>query len=179
MKKTTTLLFVLCLLTIKLFGQMKQSDMKSQLVILESPTTFAKMLEPLKGKVIYIDIMASFCKPCFSELETIKELESYYKMNNIEKLFISLDNPKDTPKCIKAIESNNIKGYFTSLHSEQEKESSFGGEILKLFFTDKDGNVNLSIPKYGIVNKQGVLVVKNAARPSNTDALKKQLEEWK
>ncbi len=76
------------------------------------------------------------------------------------------------------MEYNDVTGYFVSLHSKDEKESRFGSEILKLFFTDKDGNVRLSIPKYAIVNKQGELVVRNAAKPSNTSALIKQLEEW-
>ncbi len=179
MKKTTILLFVICLVTMNLLAQKKQSDIKSQLVILESPTSFENMLESFKGKIIYIDIMASFCKPCISELKKTVELESYYNKNNIERLFISLDNPKDISQCIQILEHNNVKGYFTSLHSEKDKESSFGSEILKLFFTDKDGNVNLSIPKYAIVNKKGELVVKDAAKPSNATDLKKQLEEWK
>lgn len=41
---------------------------------------------------------------------------------------------------------------------------------------DKNGNPDISIPKYAIVNKKGEIVIQRAEKPSNFASLKKQLE---
>ncbi|TKG94063.1 redoxin domain-containing protein [Puteibacter caeruleilacunae] len=169
---------ILVVLFTGLYAQETTNEKAQSLKIVETPDSFAELLKSFKGKVLYIDIMASFCKPCISELKTSEEMDKFFEEKDIQRLFISLDNPKDITKCKKILEDNNVKGYFVSMHSENKK-SEFGGDILKLFFTDKDGKIGLSIPRYAIVDKTGKLAVSKAARPSNMEGLKKQLNQYK
>jgi hypothetical protein len=47
-----------------------------------------------------------------------------------------------------------------------------------LFLQDENGNINISLPHYAIVNRKGEIVEKRAERPSNFSLLKQQLEKY-
>jgi thiol-disulfide isomerase/thioredoxin len=162
-----------------LVGAQKVLDINnSQLVILNYPMSFENLTKQFDGKVIYIDVMASWCKPCISELKESKKMDSYFKENNIVRLYISLDNKEDIKKSIQILKNDTLNGYFTSMHSTEEPDSIFAKDIVTLFLTDENGNLGISIPRYAIVNKNGEIVVKKAERPSNATALTKQLEKY-
>lgn len=152
----------------------------SPVVILDHPQSMAELLGKFEGKLIYIDLMASWCKPCIVELKESKKHESYFKKNDIIKLFISIDNKEDIEKAISMIQKDSLTGFFVSYHSREDtnKNSTFSQDIGTLFLRDENGDFDLSIPKYAIVNRMGELVETRAERPSNFESLKKQLEKY-
>lgn len=155
----------------------------SSVTWLNYPSNFDEMIEPFKGKVIYIDIMASWCKPCLEELKHYKELDDFFTEKDIVKLFITIDNPEDIDKAFQLLNKNNITGNFISYHSPQ-KDASRGGDytkvVEKMFTTyDKDGNFSgMSIPQYIIVDRNGNIAEYKASRPGDKDSLKKQLSSY-
>ena len=48
-------------------------------------------LNDLKGKILYIDIWATWCGPCINEMPALTELIKYFKGKNIEFVNISID----------------------------------------------------------------------------------------
>lgn len=161
-------------------SQQINSEEYSNLEILDHPQSLEKLLNKFEGRVVYIDLMASWCVPCIAELKESKKLEPYFAENNIVKLYITIDSKEEIEKAIKMIQRETLSGYFASYHPKTEmiKKNNFGREIQTLFLTDEKGNMDISIPKYAIVNKKGEIVVKRAEKPSNADLLKKQLEEY-
>ena len=47
-----------------------------------------------KGKVIYVDYWASWCKPCRKEMRLIPKIRNMYKDKEIIYIYISLDLEK-------------------------------------------------------------------------------------
>lgn len=113
-------------------------------------------LASLKGKVVYIDFWASWCGPCRMEFPYSKQLHA--KLTDKQKkdivfLYISIDDTVEIWK--KAIESLKLDNGLHGL--------SLGGwasQAAKFF------NIN-AIPRYILINKEGVIVNNNARRPSD------------
>ena len=175
------ILFIAGILVFHIEGlsQQIEKETNSTLEVLDCPQSFIELLKKFEGRVVYIDLMASWCKPCIEEFKETKKLESYFKENNIANLFISLDNKEAVETALKVIKNESLIGYFVSMHPKNESDAiGFQFDLLNLFFKDESGNMNISIPRYAIVNRKGEIVEKRAARPSNPVSLKNQLEEF-
>ena len=162
-----------------LLSQDISGNENTKLEILDCPKSFTELLKKFEGKVVYIDLMASWCKPCIEEFKEAKKLESYFKENNIINLFITIDNKETVETALKIIKNESLIGYFVSMHPKNETDAiGFQHDLVDLFFKDESGNMSISIPRYVIVNRKGEFVEKEAARPSNPVALKEQLEKY-
>ena len=117
-------------------------------------TTLEEILQKKKGKTLYIDFWASWCKPCIEEMKYSKNHIQTYKGKNLEILFLSLDdNYQKWNKATEHLEINNIENSFKISNLENSK-----------FI--KEHKIQ-TIPRYMIIDKQGVLINTNALRPSD------------
>lgn len=177
MKRTFYLIILLFSISLSIEADEIPQD-TSKINLLEYPSSLEELTSLFKGKVIYIDLMASWCKPCIVELQESKKIEHFFKENDIIKIYVSIDQKQDIEKCIDILNQNSANGYFVAYLPSKDKESTFASEIEKLFLQDEDGSMSVSIPKYAIINKQGIIVEKRAERPSNCEALKTQLQKY-
>ena len=169
---------LLSLLSCCLIGQTTTNEY-AKLEVLDYPNSIAKLLKKFNGRVVYIDLMASWCKPCIEELKEAKKLESYFEENNIVNLFITIDMQQNVENAYQMVQNESLSGYFVSIPPINEfNPVSFRQDILDLFFKNENGTMSISLPRYAIVNKKGKFVEKNATRPSNSVVLKKQLEKY-
>ena len=110
----------------------------------------AYSLSDFKGKVVYLDLWASWCEPCRAETPSLKALYSKYKNDN-RIAFISIAVSDGKSNWQKAL--------------DQDKP-----DWVQLI--DKDGMVSGSyvatlIPQFVIIDKMGNIVNFNAPAPSN------------
>lgn len=113
-------------------------------------------LNSLKGKVVYVDVWATWCGPCLAEIPHSKALQSKFRKDeNVVFLFVSIDeNKADWEAKVKSekewngthiIEQRNEKGASGLLESYQ-----IGG-----------------IPRHMLIDKKGLIANTNAPRPSS------------
>lgn len=114
-------------------------------------------LGSLRGKVVYMDVWASWCGPCrqqFPFAKTLKEGFSKKELKDIVFLYISIDNTEEAWR--KALESLGIEG----LHGFSP--GGWNAPVTSEFGIS-------SIPRYLIFDRQGNLVRPNAPRPSDPE----------
>ncbi|GAB2569668.1 TlpA family protein disulfide reductase [Spirosoma areae] len=119
------------------------------------PVTF----DDFKGKVIYVDVWASWCGPCRAEFPFSRQLHDRLtkkQQDQVVFLYLSIDDTEDAWK--KALGTLQLSG---------EQGWSKGGwksRIVQYFGIQ-------SIPRYLLINKAGKVVDAEAKRPSTTDAI--------
>jgi len=108
--KTNGVLFFFCLISLIITAQ--EQSVQSNIKCLNYPSSFELLLRHFKGKIVYIDVMASWCKPCLAELKEYEKTDDFFKKNDIVRLFISIDEPKDWNACLKRLDERLLNGYF-------------------------------------------------------------------
>ncbi|QJB34385.1 redoxin domain-containing protein [Chitinophaga oryzae] len=115
----------------------------------------------LKGKVVVVDVWATWCGPCKAELPHLQKLEEEMRGRNVTFLGYSVDETKDKEKWRAFVKEKEMKGV-----------QLFGAgwsDITK--FYDIKG-----IPRFMVFDQQGRIVTIDAPRPS-TPELKALIEK--
>ncbi|MVM37211.1 redoxin family protein [Spirosoma sp. HMF3257] len=116
-------------------------------------------LDEFKGKVVYLDVWASWCGPCRAEFPFSKQLQERLTKKQKEQvvfLYLSIDDTEEVWK--KALNTLQLQG---------EQGLSKGGwksRTVQYFGIQ-------SIPRYILINKNGQVTDADAKRPSMTDAI--------
>jgi len=124
--------------------------------------TLDSLLNSYKGKLVYIDVWASWCSPCRFEMPYSSKLRQEYKDKAIVFLFLSTDD--------------NFGDWVDAGKQEHLTQNSF-------LLTDwrhtrfNDENDISTIPRYILLNKKGQIINKNAPRPSDPN-LKTVFEKY-
>lgn len=127
---------------------------------------FNRFIKEQKGKVIYVDFYASWCKPCMEEMMYAKKHKSKQVTDGVTYLYISLDTKEEYWK--RVIDWYELSGY----HFKASPIGSGNQNSLTKKF-----KVN-AIPRYLIIDKSGNIVEQDAPRPSQPKLLRKKLEKY-
>lgn len=90
----------------------------------KSKIGFTQLISKLKGKVIYIDFWASWCKPCVEEIPFSHILKEKIKDKNIAMVYISLDTDFDSWKMASERFKINDGNSFVLINPEKNKLSA-------------------------------------------------------
>lgn len=116
----------------------------------------AVTLNDLKGKLVYIDVWATWCGPCLGEIPHLKTLEEKYHGKDIEFVSLSCDQDKEAWK--NKVTKDELKG--VQLHIGNK--ASF-----------MDDYLIAGIPRFILLDKEGKIVSANMTRPSSAETPKK------
>ncbi|HSC52205.1 MAG TPA: TlpA disulfide reductase family protein [Phnomibacter sp.] len=109
-----------------------------------------------RGKVLYIDLWASWCPPCRAENPALKKIvESYESRSDVQFLSISIDKASSDWK--KAVRDDQM--HWLQLIDDNNQSMS------NALFVQ-------SVPRYVIVNKEGKIVTFDGPRPRETEKVK-------
>ena len=120
---------------------------------LKSGTKDSVSLSSFKGKHLYIDVWATWCKPCKVEYPLLKALEKELSSSNsIDIISISMDREFD--KWASYVENNDMKGYhFHTKHNS---------EFVKFYDIG-------ALPRFILLDPNGQIVSADAMRPSDPE----------
>jgi thiol-disulfide isomerase/thioredoxin len=116
----------------------------------KSTMEFSRFVEQNKGKVIYLDIWASWCRPCTGEMPASLALRKKLPDSSVVFLYISLDD--NFASWQKAAQYFGLQNSFLLTNA---RESSLVRNL----------QLN-SIPRYVVIGKNGKIVNRDASRPS-------------
>ncbi|RAJ01515.1 thiol-disulfide isomerase/thioredoxin [Chitinophaga skermanii] len=115
----------------------------------------------LKGKVVVVDVWATWCGPCKKEIPFLKELEKEMEGKDVTFVGVSVDEAKDKQKWIDFVKKEELAGI--------QIFATGWSEITKFY------NIT-GIPRFMVFDKKGNVVSIDSPRPSSPD-LKKMIEE--
>lgn len=126
-----------------------------------TPDLLQNITSRYKNKVIYIDFWGPWCGPCMQEMPSSKEMQEHFKDREVVFLFLSIRTKEEAWKA--TIANKGLTGEHINLTNDQfnvlESALGIGG-----------------VPHYTLIDKKGDIFLKAAPRPSEKEALKKEIE---
>lgn len=118
-------------------------------------------LRDFRGKYVYIDVWATWCRPCIIQFPYLKKLKEEYKNKNIVFVGISTDDDRRS------------NGSWKKAHDKWKKmvrQKNLSG--IQLWAGKDDARFSKEyaisgIPRFILIDPKGNIVNSNAARPSN------------
>ncbi len=111
-------------------------------------------LNDFYGKLVYVDVWATWCGPCKKEIPELKKLEKAYHGKDIMFVSYSVDEPKDKEKWKKFVKDNGLRGV------QLVGDNGFGSDIAQAYGIT-------TIPRFMLFDKEGKVISTDVARPSN------------
>ena len=114
-------------------------------------------LENFRGKYLYIDVWATWCKPCREEFPFFETLKKHFKDENaLQIIAVSID--KDFQKWSKFVTESNMSGL--QLHATPDSD------FVKFYDIG-------ALPRYILIDKNGNVMNPSEMRPSDPEIIKK------
>ena len=104
--------------------------------------------ESLKDKLLYIDVWATWCKPCIKEIPSMKALQEAYKGKPVTFVSISVDQDKEAWKA--AVQREKLSGIqlYTNLSMNRDFIDNYDLSGIPRFMLVKNGKIiSISAPK--------------------------------
>ena len=120
-------------------------------------------LADLKGKIVYIDVWATWCGPCIREIPALKEVEKEFSSKNVAFVSTAIDRKSEYETWRSMIEEKELGGI--QLFADNDWKSQFLADY-----------GILGIPRFIILDTEGNIISADAPRPSDPK-LTEMLEE--
>lgn len=130
-------------------------------------TSLDSLLKPHRGRVVYVDFWGTWCVPCRKEMPYAARLKETLKGEPVDFLYIAYENGY-TAKLIANWKATVQKLHLTGRHFMMN--TAFEGGLSEFLEVD-------SYPRYIIVDRDGEIMNDDAARPSETTEVLRQLRD--
>jgi thiol-disulfide isomerase/thioredoxin len=108
-------------------------------------------ISDLKGKLVYIDIWATWCGPCIAEHPHWDKLKADYKDKDVAFLTVSIDDSREPwEKMVKEKKMDGLQWF---------AENAWQSELAQHFMVN-------GIPRFLLLDKEGKIIDPSADRPS-------------
>lgn len=144
----------------------------NEMVISEDLMSFQEMLDQFKGKVVYLDVWATWCGPCIEEMKPRYKdpLFTFIKNKDVKVVYFSVDAESANEKWKKKVKDLRLNSF--NIHFPEYRLT----DAFNILGMEK--GKPYTIPRYYIFNKMGELVNADAPRPSDGQKLYAELAKY-
>ncbi len=111
-------------------------------------------LADLKGSYVYIDVWATWCKPCIQQIPYLKTLQQAYKPKDVRFVSISLDQTRKQNKWRRFVKKRDLGGIQLFANGE-----GFNSSFAQSYVVN-------SIPRFILIGPEEKIIDPMAQRPS-------------
>ncbi len=149
----------------------KSSDNFENITILKTAEfqSIKQLAKNFNDSVVYVDLWATWCKPCIEEFIYYDQLKEFIVNKPIQILFVSVDKEEDEPRWLSMISRFGLSGTHIIAHDKLRK--SIWAKI------ESEGSIE-SYPRYLILDKKGNIVETNAPGPGSGNKLILELQKY-
>jgi peroxiredoxin len=122
----------------------------------------SRKLSDLRGKVVYLNFWASWCKQCLGEITNERKIKTLVKNEPLEFVYVSIDNDTAVDNAI--IRKYKISGLFT------HADGGWNAKEVQQYGVQ-------GLPAYFLIDKDGKIAVQNALTPMQPTELVLQIEQ--
>jgi thiol-disulfide isomerase/thioredoxin len=122
-----------------------------------------------KDEYVFVDLWATWCVPCIEQFTFKNKLEEFLGKENIATLYISIDSKSNEKKWENLIHLKKLNGSHYLV--DEELLGNIGSVVYK--------KGQITIPRYLLANKKGILVSTNLPRPSDLNLLEIEIKRLK
>jgi len=126
---------------------------------------FDELIQPYKGKVIYVDFWGTWCGPCKENMKLVGALKQKLKGQNVVFMYFANRSPEESWKNI--IKEMDLTGENVVHYRLPEEQEAI---IERMFSVNK-------FPTYLLINKEGKVVNTDAKSPMNKEETLNQIAE--
>ena len=131
----------------------------------EADSLFEALIQPYKGKVIYVDFWGTWCGGCRRDMKIIGNIKKELENEEVIFMYFANRSPEDTWKNV--IKEMNLTGK-NIVHFRLPAEQQ--GMIERKF------SIN-HFPTYMLIDKRGKVVNTNAQSPTDSEGIIRQIKE--
>ena len=131
----------------------------------EADELFTKLIEPYKGKVIYVDFWGTWCAPCRENMRYVNSIKERLQSEDVVFMYFANRSPEDTWRNV--IKEFDLTG--ENIVHYRLPDVQQGMIERKLSVT--------SFPTYMLIDRNGKVVNTNAEQPRNPDGVMRQIKE--
>lgn len=145
---------------------MRRDGYSNDLVLEDTAGTridWADLLHELRGKVIYVDLWASWCGPCRAGMAAARELRAAYRDRDVAFVYLAVNDRRG--EWLAAVAACDTEAYGGRNYLVRNSRES-------VFLKEID---NRRIPQYLLYDRDGRLVDTDAPRAGD-DAVRRQLD---
>ena len=124
-----------------------------------------KMIEPYKGKIIYMDVWGTWCQPCVQAIKASPTLKDAVKDYDVVYLYFEYGSPESVWKSAIA-DLNLIKPNYVHYQLPSEQQEA----VIKYLKVD-------GFPSYFLFDKNGNMESLDRGHIGDTNGFKKKIEE--
>lgn len=120
-------------------------------------------LTQFKGKVVYLNFWASWCKPCMAKMDQLKSIQGRLESQGVVFLNVSLDRQEST--WLNTLASRNIKGknVFANGDIESDVAKSYQIKVLPQYYIiDKNGYFSSKPKEHDLIEIDTLLTQLNS-----------------